>query len=81
MKDPMLSKPAPTPLDGPLRSEKDISTHRRIYCGHYHQCLNESIRRGWAAFTCVRCPISEGPGKEANRLSAAEQRKGDHFNR
>lgn len=80
MKNPMLLKPTPTELDGPLRSERDIARHRRLYCVHYAGCLDESINKSWGGFSCMRCPISELTGEERLRVSAAEQRKGDRFN-
>jgi hypothetical protein len=60
--------PTPTELDAPLRGEQDIAAHRRLYCGHYSGCLNQSVREGWAGFSCMRCPLrdlaSHGPGSE-----------------
>lgn len=61
-------KPAPTPLESPLRGERDIARHRRLYCGHYNGCLSQSVRQGWAAFSCLHCPLrdyaGDGPGSE-----------------
>ncbi len=61
-------KPTPVPLESPLRGEQDIAQHRRLYCGHYSRCLDQSVREGWAGFTCLHCPLrdyaSAGPGSE-----------------
>jgi hypothetical protein len=51
--------PAPTPLDSALHSERDIAKHRRLYCGHYNDCLSLSVREGWAGFTCLNCPLKD----------------------
>jgi hypothetical protein len=75
----MLLKPSPAPLDGPLRSERDIAKHRRLYCPHYDRCLDESIRLNWQGFTCSRCPLSENVGKGPRLGPYATQRRGDRF--
>ena len=61
-------KPTPICLDEPLRGERDIALHRRLYCGHYGGCLNQSVREGWAGFSCMSCPLrdltAQGPRSE-----------------
>ncbi len=61
-------RPSPTCLDTPLRGEREIEHHRRLYCGHYSACLDQSVREGWPGFTCLNCPLrdlaSGGPGTE-----------------
>lgn len=52
-------QPTPTPLDSALHSERDIAKHRRLYCGHYNNCLSLSVREGWAGFTCLNCPLKD----------------------
>lgn len=64
MKDPQsLFQPEPVPLDSPLRGEKDIARHRRLYCSHYDRCLDHSIAQGWQSFSCTMCPLSEAAAK------------------
>lgn len=69
--------PTPTSLEGPLRSERDVLTHRRLYCAHYDRCLDRSVHEGWDGFTCTHCPLqrfaSDGPGSRPY----AHQRLGD----
>lgn len=60
---PSMSKPEPAELDSPLRGERDIARHRRLYCAHYDGCLDHSIAAGWESFSCVRCPLSEEADK------------------
>ncbi|HEY0881879.1 MAG TPA: hypothetical protein VGD87_10140 [Archangium sp.] len=59
-------QPTPTSLEGPLRSERDVAQHRRLYCSHYEKCLDRSVAEGWDGFTCTHCPLQaiadEGPG-------------------
>lgn len=66
---PLTMRPTPTSLETPLRGEADIAAHRRLYCGHYGNCLNLSVREGWAGFSCMHCPLRDyatgGPGSEA----------------
>ncbi len=73
-------KPTPTSMEAPLRGEEDIAVHRRLYCGHYSNCLDVSVREAWPGFTCMTCPLrdlaSHGPGSEPfareRRSSSAE---------
>lgn len=51
--------PTPSPLDSALHSEHDIAKHRRLYCGHYNECLSRSVREGWAGFSCLNCPLKD----------------------
>jgi hypothetical protein len=63
-----MLRPTPTSLETPLRGEEDIAQHRRLYCGHYSNCLNLSVREGWSGFSCMHCPLRdhaiERPGSE-----------------
>ncbi len=63
-----ILKPTPMSMEAPLRGEEDIETHRRLYCGHYSNCLDVSVREAWPGFTCMHCPLrdlaSHGPGSE-----------------
>ena len=75
----MLLKPSPAPLDGQLRSERDVARHRRLYCSHYDKCLDESIRRNWQGFTCMRCPLSDQAENKPALGAFANHRRGDRF--
>lgn len=72
--------PAPTPLDGPLRTEADVATHRRLYCGNYDRCLDESVRQGWAGFTCMHCPLRNVAGHGLPVAPFADQRRRENLN-
>ncbi len=72
--------PHPVPLDGTLRSERQILLHRRLGCPFYGQCLDRSIADGWESFSCLQCEIARvadklphDPGKYATA------RKGDRY--
>lgn len=73
-----IPRPNPVSFDAPLRGEADIAMHRRLYCGHYSNCLNQSVHEGWAGFSCTHCPLrdyaSNGPRSEpfAHRNPNAE---------
>lgn len=69
MNMPLLDpKPEPAQLDSPLREEKDIARHRRLYCTHYDGCLDHSIALGWQSFSCTMCPLSEAADKSPKVL-------------
>lgn len=70
-----LLVPAPTPLEGPLRSDRDIAQHRRLHCAHYHGCLDESARKGWTGFTCMHCPLRALANQGLGSASFAHQRR------
>ena len=72
---PMVLKPEPMKLKGPLRSEAEVLEHRRLYCGHYDQCLNESVYSGWAGFSCTRCPMRDLGVKSPSSEPFAHQRR------
>lgn len=65
----MVLAPNPVAMESPLRGEEDIAQHRRLYCAHYGGCLDQSVRKGWAGFTCLHCPLRDyaslGPRSEA----------------
>ncbi len=72
---PLLRKPEPMRLKGPLRSEEEVLEHRRLYCGHYDQCLNESVYSGWAGFSCTRCPMRDQGVQSPSSEPFAHQRR------
>ena len=59
LKTPAFLQPEPMQLKAQLRSDADVAQHRRLYCGHYDQCLNQSVYAGWAGFSCTRCPMRD----------------------
>ena len=73
-------KPFPVPLEGPLRSERQILQHRKLGCPLYSGCLNESVRNGWESFSCQRCPIATSVSTEPEVPGYATQRRGDRYN-
>jgi hypothetical protein len=59
---PADMKPCPTnlpqtinPEAGPKRA--GVETHRNLHCQYYDHCLDEAVKRGWASFTCLKCPL------------------------
>lgn len=70
--------PHPVPLDGTLRSERQILIHRRMGCPYYAGCLNESVAQRWESFSCTHCPIAAEADALPHELRKyANQRKGD----
>ncbi len=50
----------PEELKALIRPESDVETQRSLYCGRYDFCLDEAVRKGWASWTCARCPAFAG---------------------
>ena len=55
-------KPFPTELQGTINPEASgkhtsVEFQRNLFCGHYDDCLDEAVKKGWNSFTCVRCPM------------------------
>jgi hypothetical protein len=77
----ILAKPVPTELTTPINLEGSrklsVEAHRNLFCGHYDECLNEAVKRGWNSFTCVRCPnYALTPASPENSIEAfATQRR------
>lgn len=71
MKTLSMSSLKPCPIDlsqtinpeaGPRRL--GVEQHRNLNCGHYDNCLDEAVRRGWQSFSCMKCslmPIAGAP--------------------
>lgn len=74
-KSAFMLTPTPTQLDAPLRGERDIAAHRRLYCGHYGGCLNQSVHEGWAGFSCLRCPLRDLAHHGLHTEPFAQQRR------
>jgi hypothetical protein len=73
-------KPNPVPLEGTLRSERQILQHRRLGCPLYAGCLDESVRNGWESFSCLQCPIANKVDALPTDLGKfATMRKGDRY--
>lgn len=51
----MSPMPCPTELELPIRNEHDVDAHRNLYCKQYDRCLDFSVQRGWASFSCHTC--------------------------
>jgi hypothetical protein len=73
-------KPFPVPLEGTLRSERQILLHRKLTCPQYTGCLNESVRAGWESFSCRQCPLAQFVEEAAEANKYATQRRGDRYN-
>lgn len=55
-------KPFPTELQNTINPEPSgkhasVEFQRNLFCGHYDDCLDEAVKKGWNSFTCVRCPL------------------------
>lgn len=48
----MAKRPNPTPSRIVLLPSR---VERRVLCAGYESCLDETIRRKWAGFSCRRC--------------------------
>jgi len=72
--------PFPVPLEGALRSERQILLHRKLTCPRYSGCLDESVRRGWESFSCQKCPLAPLVPENPEPNSYATQRRGDRYN-
>lgn len=50
-------KPRPTALKAVIKADTDITQFRNVYCRHYAGCIDVVVKKGWASFTCTRCPF------------------------
>lgn len=73
-------RPEPMQLKAALRNEADVQQHRRLYCGHYDQCLNVSVYSGWAGFSCTRCPMRDQVVQSPSSEPFAHQRRSHNPN-
>ena len=53
-------KPFPSELQNTINPEPSgrhasVEFQRNLFCGHYDDCLDEAVKKGWNSFTCVRC--------------------------
>lgn len=70
-------KPFPTELQNTINPEPSgkhasVEFQRNLFCGHYDDCLDEAVKKGWNSFTCVRCTLFAA----ATSLATPNSRKG-----
>ncbi|MBI3182360.1 MAG: hypothetical protein HYZ28_09475 [Myxococcales bacterium] len=70
----MSPGPRPTPLELPIRNERDVEFHRNLYCRFYDQCLDFSVKESWASWTCHHCPLF-GSQEDAPRAREFAERR------
>ncbi|HUB06777.1 MAG TPA: hypothetical protein VMB50_07245 [Myxococcales bacterium] len=74
-------KPNPTELEAAINPDAHgrkagVESHRRLFCPHYDDCLDEAVARGWNSWTCSRCPLNAvSPEVEGGLESYATQRR------
>jgi hypothetical protein len=74
-------KPNPTELEAAINPEahgrkQSVESHRRLFCHHYDDCLDEAVSRGWNSWTCSRCPLNAvSPEVEGGLEGYATQRR------
>lgn len=73
----MSLKPFPVPLAETMRSERAVDEHRNLYCRHYDECLNHSVRERWESFTCSQCPLKHAAATGPDATDFARQRRGN----
>ena len=76
----VLTKPSPTRLEEQIRSERQLSQHRRLGCQFYSACLDQSADSGWESFSCEHCPFAkQAPEPRAEAMRYAHSRDGGRF--
>ncbi len=74
-------KPNPTELQSAINPEANgrkqgVELHRKLFCQHYDDCLDEAVMRGWNSWTCARCPlVAMTPDTEGGIEGYATQRR------
>lgn len=72
----MFVKPCPSELTAPINPERGVEGHRNLFCGHYDDCLDEAVMRGWNSWSCARCELHAiQPKIEGGVESYATQRR------
>ncbi len=72
----MLVKPCPTELTAPINPDRGVEGHRNLFCGHYDNCLDEAVNRGWNSWSCSRCELHTlQPKMEGGVENYATQRR------
>lgn len=76
----VLTKPSPTRLEEPIRSERQLAVHRRLGCPHYSECLDQSVHLGWESFSCEQCPLAaQSSDPRVELMAYATSREGGRF--
>jgi hypothetical protein len=58
MRQPVTThKPTPSPMDGVLPATARVELHRNVHCPEYNACIGQATRKGWAGFSCAKCPL------------------------
>ena len=52
----MLAEPNPTRLVK-LVEDRDVESHRSLFCRWYDGCLDQAVVGNWASWTCEQCPL------------------------
>lgn len=47
----------PTELRAALKPDAPVEVHRNLECPRYDDCLDVAVARGWASWSCARCPL------------------------
>jgi hypothetical protein len=72
----VLGKTCPTELTAPINPDRGVEGHRNLFCGHYDNCLDEAVKKGWNSWSCTRCPLfAMQPEIDAGLESYATQRR------
>jgi hypothetical protein len=53
----MNAVPGPEELKALIKMESRVETQRSLYCDRYGSCLDQAVQKGWASWTCARCPM------------------------
>lgn len=74
-------RPSPSELPSSINPENNskrqgVESHRKLFCGHYDDCLGHAVLKGWNSWTCTRCPLyALSPEVEAGLEGYATQRR------
>jgi hypothetical protein len=74
-------KPNPTELEAAINPDahgrkQGVESHRRLFCRHYDDCLDEAVSRGWNSWTCSNCELNAAsPEVEGGLEGYATQRR------
>ncbi len=74
-------KPNPTALETAINPDAQgpkhgVESHRRLFCPHYDDCLDEAVVRGWNSWTCSACELGlVSPEVEGGLEGYATQRR------
>lgn len=59
-----VGRPLPIVADNQYEMVEGMGAERRADCGHYGNCLDYAVRKGWEDFSCQGCLdyVNDGPG-------------------